>query len=263
VTPTEKASGDGSAIRFEGVGSRKLSSLLVDAITEKILREGLKPGARLPPEREMQEQFEVGRGTLREALRVLEAEGLVTVRPGAKGGPVVAEPDSDRLTRLLILLLIAWGATLRDVYDARIAVEPLTARKAAESATPEQVEAMRQSVAALEAGVESEDSVIEENQNFHGLIGKASGNPVLIAISMSLVKIFDGYAMGTHFDPPARRQVVKFHAAIVDAIGAGDANAAERATLDHIEDSIAFLEKRFPKLLDEPLKPTLLNLRAG
>lgn len=256
------AADDNAAVRFDGVGSRKLSSLLVDSITETILREGLKPGARLPPEREMQDQFEVGRGTLREALRVLETEGLITVRPGAKGGPIVAEPDSTRLTRLLILLLIAWGATLRDVYDARIAIEPATARMAAESPDPEQVEEMRASVAALESGVDDEGTVIKENQHFHGLIGKASGNPVLVAFSMSLVNIFDGYAMGTHFSGKARRSVVKFHAAIAEAIAAGDPDAAEQATLDHIEDSIKFLQKRYPKLLDEPLKPTLLSPRG-
>ncbi|MGE0065959.1 MAG: FadR/GntR family transcriptional regulator, partial [Solirubrobacterales bacterium] len=200
---------------------------------------------------------------LREALRVLEAEGLITVRPGAKGGPIVAEPDPDRLTRLLTLLLIAWGATLRDVYDARIAFEPLTARKAAEAAGAEEIAEMRRSVDALDEALDDEATVIKENQRFHGLIGKASGNPVLVAFSMSLVSIFDGYAMGTHFDARARLEVVKFHTAIVEAIGAGDPDAAEKATLAHIEDSIKFLEKRFPTLLDEPLKPTLLNPRAG
>lgn len=249
-------------IRFEGVGARKLSTLLVDAVTEAILREGLKPGSRLPPEREMQEQFEVGRGTLREALRVLEAEGLITVRPGARGGPIVAEPDPTRLTRLLTLLLISWGATLRNVYAARIAIEPLMAREAAEAANEEQVAAMRASVARLEGALDSEASVITENQNFHGLIGKASGNPVLVAFSMALVSIFDGYAMGTHFDERALREVVKYHATIVDAIAAGKPRAAEKATLAHIEDSLIFLERRFPKLLDEPLKPTLLNPRG-
>lgn len=259
---TSEAAPDPAPIRFENVGPRKLSSLLVDSVTEAILREGLQPGARLPPEREMQEQFEVGRGTLREALRVLEAEGLITVRPGARGGPIVAEPDPARLTRLLTLLLISWGATLRDVYVARIAIEPLMAREAAEGATAEQVEEMRRSVATLEGTIDSETSAIEENQRFHGLIGKASGNPVLVAFSMALVSIFDGYAMGTHFDRRALRAVVEFHTKIVDAIAAGRPKAAEKATLAHIEDSLVFLERKFPKLLDEPLKPTLLSPRA-
>src|SRR3954468_8843649 len=140
--PAGRGEGQGPAIRFADVEVRKLSTALADSITAPILKTGLQPGARLPSEREMREQFGVGRGTLREALRVLEAEGLITVRSGPHGGPVVARPDANRLARLLILLLISWGTTLRAVYDVRIVLEPLAAGRAAESATPEQVDAM-------------------------------------------------------------------------------------------------------------------------
>src|SRR3954454_8499830 len=109
------ANTDALTVRFAELEVRKLSTLLADSITETILKNGMQPGHRLPPEREMRDQFGVGRGTLREALRVLEAEGLIIVKAGPRGGPVVAKPDVDRVTRLLILLLIAWGATLRDV----------------------------------------------------------------------------------------------------------------------------------------------------
>src|SRR4051794_1844056 len=108
-------SGDAAPIRFSELEVRKLSTLLADSITETILKNGMQPGDRLPPEREMREQFGVGRGTLREALRVLEAEGLIIVRAGPHGGPVVTKPDAERLARMLILLLIGWGATLQDV----------------------------------------------------------------------------------------------------------------------------------------------------
>src|SRR3954471_1911727 len=101
-------SADFSNVRFSELEVKKLSTLLADSITETILKNGMQPGHRLPPEREMRDQFGVGRGTLREALRVLEAEGLIIVKAGPRGGPVVAKPDADRVTRLLILLLIAW-----------------------------------------------------------------------------------------------------------------------------------------------------------
>src|SRR3954454_22738188 len=109
------ANTDALTVRFAELEVRKLSTLLADSITETILKNGMQPGDRLPPEREMREQFGVGRGTLREALRVLEAEGLITVRSGPHGGPVVSKPDALRLARLLILLLVSWGATLRSV----------------------------------------------------------------------------------------------------------------------------------------------------
>jgi GntR family transcriptional repressor for pyruvate dehydrogenase complex len=147
VTDPAEPNGAAPVLRFGGVEARKLSTALADTITETILTSGLRPGARLPSEQKMREQFGVGRGTLREAMRVLEAEGLITVRSGPHGGPVVAEPDAVRLARLLILLLISWGTTLRSVYDVRILLEPLAAGRAAQSATGEQIEELHASVA--------------------------------------------------------------------------------------------------------------------
>jgi GntR family transcriptional regulator, transcriptional repressor for pyruvate dehydrogenase complex len=248
-----------SSVRFAELEVRKLSTLLADSITETILKEALQPGARLPSEREMREQFGVGRGTLREALRVLEAEGLITVRSGPHGGPVVARPDPNRLARLLILLLIAWGATLREVYDVRIVLEPLAAGLAAQSATSEQIEAIRESVEALTEAVGDEGAVIEENQRFHRLLAEASGNPVLIAFSLALLTIFDGYAMGTHYDLKTRREVARVHRGILDAIVDRDAEKAHKLALAHNEAALKFLTRRYPKLLDEPLRPTLVT----
>src|SRR3954466_7639270 len=199
---TDPAQPSTPPIQFVELEAKKLSTLLADSITETILRDGLQPGSRFPPEREMREQFGVGRGTLREAMRVLEAEGLITVRSGPHGGPVVAQPDAVRLARLLILLLISWGTTLRSVYDVRILLEPLAAGGAAESATAEQIEELHASVAALEAVIEDQHAVIEENQRFPRLLAEASGNPVLVAFCLALLTIFDGYEMGTHYPVP-------------------------------------------------------------
>lgn len=257
---TDDLQGHGIApqpLRFGEVGARNLPQLLVDSITETILREGLQPGSPMPSERDMCEQFGVGRGTLREALRVLEAEGLLTVRPRSEGGRRVSAPDPERLSRLLVLLLIAWGATLRDVYEARLALEPMAAREAAERRDPEAIAAMRRSLGVLEGAVADEARFIPENQNFNRLLGEASGNPVLIVIAMSLTNIFDGYAMGTHFSQATREYVVLTYGAIVDAIAAGDVKAAGAETLLHVADAISHLEHRFPELLEQPLRPTL------
>jgi DNA-binding FadR family transcriptional regulator len=257
--PADEPNTDSAPVRFAGLEVRKLSTLLADSITDTILKNALQPGARLPSERDMREQFGVGRGTLREALRVLEAEGLITVRSGPHGGPVVARPDADRLARLLILLLISWGATLRNVYDVRMALEPLVAARAAEHATPEQIQGLRASVAALVDVVGSEAGVVVENQRFHRLLAEASCNPVMVAFSLALLTIFDGYAMGTHYEVDVRREIGRAHEAIVDAIAAHDADRAYRAALKHIEASMAFLKAHYPAVLDEALRPTLIT----
>src|SRR4051812_33226314 len=207
----------------------------------------------------MREQFGVGRGTLREALRVLEAEGLITVRSGPHGGPVVARPDANRLARLLILLLLSWGATLRDVYAVRLALEPLVAARAADHAGSEQIAQLQASVTGLTEVVGSEAGVIFENQRFHRLLAEASGNPVLVAFSLALLTIFDGYAMGTHYELEVRHEIGRAHEAIVDSIAAHDVGRAQSAALRHIEASMRFLEANYPAVLDEPLRPTLVT----
>jgi len=248
--------------RFAELEARKLSTLLADSLTETILKNGLQPGDRLPPEREMREQFGVGRGTLREALRVLEAEGLIIVRAGPHGGPVVAKPDAERLARLLIFLLIGWSATLRDVYEVRVMLEPLAVAEAATKATPEQLEAIRASEVAVRAAMDDEPTFIFENQRFHRLLAEASGNPVLVAYLIQMLTIFDGYAMGTHFDLKIRRQILKDHRAIVNAVAARDPEKAHRAARLHVNGSIKFIKTHYPEVLDEPLRPTLVERKA-
>ena len=247
--------GDGD----EHVAPRKLSSLVADKITERILRNGLTPGSRLPSEAEMRRQLGVGRGTVREALRVLEAQGLITVYSGPQGGPVVEELDVEHMTRLLLLLLISWEATLHDVCVVRDVLDPLTAGLAAEHASDEQLEQLRQSVKTLRTVAADEESIVRENQLFHQLLGEACGNPVLAAFIGAVTRIFDGYAMGSvKYGPSEARNIAYFHGAIVDAVTARDVAMAQEAARNHIQDALRFFERRHQGLLDEPLRPTML-----
>jgi GntR family transcriptional regulator, transcriptional repressor for pyruvate dehydrogenase complex len=258
------SSTDGETLDFdegdETVEPRKLSALVADKILDRILRNGLKPGARLPPEAEMRQQLGVGRGTVREALRLLEAQGLITVRSGPQGGPVVEELDIEYMTRLLLLLLIFWEATLRDVYEVREVLDPLVAGLAAQHASDEQIEELRESVKSLRATNHNEEGIVAENQLFHQLLGEASGNPVLEALIGAITRIFDGYTMSTgKYGPKEARRMADFHDAIAEAVATGDTSSAQEAARNHIHDAVKFFERRHRGLLDEPLRPTLLQ----
>ena len=86
--------------------SRKTAMVIAQAIVEEISRRRFPPGSMLPPERDMLVKYDVGRGTLRESLRFLEMSGVITIKPGPGGGPVVCEPDSRDLAGSLGLSLI-------------------------------------------------------------------------------------------------------------------------------------------------------------
>jgi DNA-binding FadR family transcriptional regulator len=234
----------------------RLSARVADLIARTILEEDLQPGDRLPPERQMLEQFGIGRASLREALRLLEADGLVRMRMGPSGGPEVAYPQIDQITRILLLFLITSGATLRDIYIVRSTLDPAVAFLAATGATQDDVDLLEEAKLRMRAAVNKEPNFLQENGLFHRLIAEMCGNPLLTAMSLSMLSILDGHDAGIRYSLAARRSVAALHEAIADAIIARDGEAASEAAAHHVETAIAYFEKRYPKSLDEPLNPS-------
>ena len=115
----------------------KTAMIVARRIVRDIDRLSLQRGDKLPPERVMLEEYQVGRGTLRESLRFLELQGIISLKPGPGGGPVVEQPEATSLATSLMLLLQFAGAEYRVVAEARVALEPTMARLAAERMTPE------------------------------------------------------------------------------------------------------------------------------
>ena len=115
----------------------KTAMIVARRIVRDIDRLSLRQGDKLPPERVMLEEYQVGRGTLRESLRFLELQGIISLKPGPGGGPVVEQPEASSLATSLMLLLQFSDAQYRVVAEARVALEPMMARLAAERMTPE------------------------------------------------------------------------------------------------------------------------------
>jgi DNA-binding FadR family transcriptional regulator len=206
----------------------------------------------------MVEQFGVGRATLREALRLLESDGFLRIRMGPNGGPEVHRPATDTVTRILLVYLITSGATLRDVYTARAAIDPEAARLAATNAGEYDVERLMDSVARIRASVNEEGEFLHENATFHRILAESCGNPILTAVSLAMLDIVDGHEAGVRYGPRARHSVAGLHQAISDAICARDPEAAERAGAEHIEVALRYFESRYPSSLDQILRPSTL-----
>src|SRR5215218_6683547 len=117
------------------VRAPKTAELIATHIRRQIVRGELKEGDTLPPEVRLMEQFGVSRPTLREAFRILETESLISVRRGSRGGAQVMAPDLSVAARYVGLLLQLQGATIVDVYEARMVLEPVCARLLAECRT--------------------------------------------------------------------------------------------------------------------------------
>jgi DNA-binding FadR family transcriptional regulator len=231
--------------RAEGV-----TRLLVNEIFEK----GLQPGARLPPEHLMLEQFGVGRSTLREALRVLEVHGLITIRSGPGGGPIVAQMTAQNLGRIASLHYKASGATVRDVWEARGLVEPMMAKRVAQAGTAEDLKGLATLLKEAEKVSPDDDSeYLRISSEFHRTISSMCGNPIIDLFSRSLGDITSFLVVGHLFTKTDRHQVHADHLEILAALIARDADRAEALMQAHMAQMLSSHAKRYPGIIDEPL----------
>lgn len=233
---------------------KKTAMLLAQRLVTEISDNDLAPGTPLPSERTMLEELEVARGSLREALRFLEILGVISIKTGPGGGPVVAARVSHSLASIIAMYLQLDGAPFLDVLEARLVLEPALARKAAERISDEQIEELHASVQRMDAGLADVDIFLGENDVFHGIIAQAAGNHVFALVISSLNWISDGTPLGVDYPQEVRESVSKEHHRIYKAIAAHDGERAASAMSVHIGDFAAYLERFYPALVDAPLR---------
>lgn len=229
--------------------NRKTSELIARDLVSHIVRNGLPQGTMLPTEREMVEAFGVGRTTLREALRLLETRGVITIRSGPRGGPVVRRPQPSDLSEALTLILEFEEASLADVLEAREVIEPMVARLAAERMTADSAQGLQDIVDAMLENLHNHQRFLRENQRFHNAISQYSANTVLRVFSETLKWIADGSTLGISYTPARRRAVAEAHQRIVDAIVAGDGAQAEACMRSHLDKASRYWRKNHPALV--------------
>jgi DNA-binding FadR family transcriptional regulator len=212
---------------------KKIAMLLAERIVHQIVSQKLSPGAKLPAEHDMLVEFGVGRGTLREALRFLELQGVIALRPGPKGGPIVAAPSDRQLASTLALLLEVDRTPYSDILAARVTLEPVLAAQAAARITDEQLAALQAECDQMRASLDRPEMFPELHHRFHRLIVEAAGSHVLLLVMSSLHWIADGNVPWTAFPARERKAVSARHYAILEAVKARDPNAAFQAMQDH------------------------------
>ena len=219
---------------------------------EEIVARDLAGGEALPTEAELAERFGVSRVSIREALRVLEAFGVVRIKPGKNGGNEVGAIDAEALARALALFFRMLRATYRDLMDARLVIEPFMARRAAERQNREQLDELRE---LLEREAESTAGTHEGDQlalAFHWLICGASGNAVMDALGQAVHTLYgDRLAANLLYDPGGWTTARRIHQEIGRAILDGDGRRAQDLMAEHMQDFLALQEERTPWLLDE------------
>lgn len=236
-------------------GSRPEKTAMITArrIVQDIDRMGLGAGDRLPPERDMLTNYSVGRGTLREALRFLELQNVLSLKPGPGGGPMVEKPDASALANAILLLLQFDNAPFSEVMEARSGLEPLLARLAAQRISDADLEDLGASVDRMASNIGDLLTFHDANKEFHDLVAWGSGNSLFGFLVDALVGIFDGTVVGVDYNERRRRAVLKAHIGILEALKLRDGDASEQAMADHINEYVTYIEKKFPQVAKRPL----------
>lgn len=222
---------------------RKRSEQVAHQIVTDIVRDGKGRGAKLPLEVEMLEHYGVSRSSLREALRLLEVQGLITIRPGPGSGTEVGAPEPGNMAGTLALYLMMARASLRQLFDAWRMVEPILAQLAAANSDRGRVQAL---MAEFATDAAQDDRALASGLAFHDAVAELAENPVLALILG---------AVGFLVTEQVRINVPSFelstatvyaHAAIADAILAGDGATAAKEMRLHLDEVMAEIETAMP-----------------
>jgi DNA-binding FadR family transcriptional regulator len=220
---------------------RKKPQQVADELRSLIVSGELREGDSIGREPELVERFGVSRPSLREALRILEAEGLITVVRGVLGGVFVHEPDQRMTARTAALVLQARNVPLADVYDARSMLEPVAVRVIAESKSRRAAAAeLRRLTAEQEKVIEDPDAFGLANAHFHERLVALAGNQTFSILAEMLDEIVTRAVTaisktGSRTDSVAvRRRGIRSQRRLAELIDSGDAPAAEAHWRSHM-----------------------------
>ncbi len=201
---------------------------------KKLIADGhLKPGDKLPPERDLASVLGVSRTSVRDAIRTLQANGLLEPRQGE--GTVIRELSTDTVVAPIASALLARRDLLADLMAVRKIIEPAMAREAARHASPEDIRQMDVILARQAARVEAGGLAIEEDSAFHDLIARASRNQVVPKVLDALMDLLrEGRERSLQGRGRPQRSL-RGHRQILDAIRRRDHGGAARAMLNHLE----------------------------
>lgn len=215
-----------------------LSNQVQEELIKALIRDGLKPGDKLPSERELAEQFQVSRATVREALNQMRSAGFTETRRGLYAGSYIAEPCA-RLITENFQSLVAFGVVdFAHLIDARLHFEPEIARTAALCASEAEVRGLSE----LLDGVEklSESSCKEArlmNVRFHYEVARITKNQILVFITEAITQVYSGILIELTRESLERDEVLGLageHREILDRIAARDAEGAAETAKRHL-----------------------------
>ncbi len=230
---------------------RKRPDILVDAIRDRIMDAGLLPGARVPAEWLDPTILKVSRGTLREALKLLEFQGLIASKTGPGGGVFVTAIETDNVIRMLDNLFLYQPPSIRDIYAIRKFVEPELAASAAGTLSAEAFAALKGTIRLYEAEPASAEEEYGQRMaelDFHAELARHVPNRLLGFIAVFLLSLLRDMTVCRDIyqqpNPKLRETGLNYQVRLLRAIKAGDAEKARTIMLQHMVEAEKYMLKR-------------------
>jgi len=208
-----------------------------DQIRELIYSGIFKPGDKLPPERELADQFKMGRMVVREALRTLEDSGLIYIKQGSLGGAFIKNADTEVITRSISDMIKIGNVTLQELTETRLAIEIVILEVAFQRIRKEDLDLLKKNLEDSEQQVLKEIRPLETNLNFHLLLAKFSQNTLFEMIIASIMNVTNSILLSVNPEREYFKRVLDYHKAIYKALKGKKLNIAKEKMREHILDA--------------------------
>lgn len=248
----------------------RVAEMVADVLRARIVDGELGDGDLLPRQEDLVEEFGVSLPSLREAMRILETEGLISVRRGNIGGALVHRPTPQAAAYMLGLVLQSHRVVLNDLAAALRIVEPACAGMCAQQTSRRRIAArLRALTKEARSHLQDGPEFTRAAREFHDELARSCGNETMRQLVGTLEALWSDYESrwadsssrsGSYPEVELRELVVTAHTTIIDAIRNGDVGAAEKAARHHLEQSQQFL---LANAGDQPLAVTELRGRLG
>jgi len=219
---------------FAPIAVARASSAIAEQIRTAIVTGQLARGDRLPPERELAEQFGVSRVTVRDALRALEAMGLIDVRVGARGGAFITVPTGEVVGQTMSDMMMMQAITPEDIVEARLIVELGTVTIACSRASDEDVARLRELCDRGREALAAKTYTRELSWEFHGLLADVTHNGAVEGLTQSFRSSLSMHPIRTREGARAFERTVEEHDRILEALERRDGAAARREMATHL-----------------------------
>jgi len=224
----------------------KIAHIVADRLRRRIVMGELKPGDTLPPEAQLMLHFAISRPALREALRILEAESLIAIGRGIRGGATILEPTIEKVAQYGAFYLVANGTTWQEIHEARTLIEPAVAAQLTRHPRKEAIAGLRKCVEQGKAALAALDvpaAILASNEFHERLVVSSENNALRLLvgmlhdISIANVRVLSDMGADTQTRAKVISKSMQALGQLVELIEAGNADEAERFWRNYMEKS--------------------------